>query len=491
MGGKTFMTYSTAPEEPITLSIFPTSKLVNAIKVKVEAKDYSGKILNKTMMDFDAEHNTPRDFTFAGTGHLECRAVIIDGNGKELYESVRGVAALKPFAPADLKDNPDSIFGSWIGRTDRMHDEWGMKWDRYMPKNITKTGEAYTMGNTGKPWIVSKIQGINRIGCFTEMPRFISSKPDSSDFARHLPKDWDEYGKWVNWFVRNNKDNIKIYEVWNEPVASNFWAPRDMESLVKLHEVTYKAIKNASPDARVLGPCPYSFLFDHIEEFLKHGGGKWIDDLVIHAYMDNNPDADGFDRKLEKCYKLLQKYNQKGDIYITEIGYHPDHFTEHQRACNLVRTYLLAIDQKVKVVLWYKWWDYSKDLPNNKNAARWAIARFDYSPTPALTAMRNMIALLENGKYQGRIQLGESKRGFNFIKDKNEIRVVYDISEKSSREKSFYEFKSRAKNVKSIDMVGVEKTLTPGKDDVFRIELSNAPVYIVLPVEDAHGKVSK
>jgi hypothetical protein len=308
------------------------------------------------------------------------------------------------------------------------------------------------------------------------MPRFLSSKPEASDFARYEPKDWSAYADWIRWFAKYHRGKITYYEVWNEPVASGFWAnASDISSIVKLHEVTYKALKEGNPDAVVLGPCPYSFLFDFMQDFVAAGGAQWMDALVLHTYMADDPDRADFGAKLDRARAIFTHDGKVPDLYITEIGYHPAYYTEHQRAQNLVRTYLIAQAHGVKALIWYKMWDYSLVLKDREQLARWAIVRPDWSPTPAATALRTMVANLSGRKrLVSPANLVGTQRGSHYADSAYDVYVLYDFGDTPST----YRMHVGNKSATKIDIVGVVSDIVPDADGDIVLTLTHDPGYL-------------
>jgi len=399
----------------------------------------------------------PNYIDVAGTLHVD---------GKLLYRAERAFACIKPQQEEDKRANPNSIFGIWVGG-----GPWsiGAKWTRtYCRGGDVKLvdGKYQFRDNPPGEYAPKADPRLSYTFYFSMMPKWLSSKPDRADWQKWSPKNWDDYDRFLQWVITGAKaGGFTHYEVWNEPVPYAYWMG-PMESVVKLHEVTYKAIKKVQPDAVVLGPCPYSFVWGFIEEYFKLGGAKWIDDAVIHAYS-GNPDID-FAANLQKLKAVMEKYGMGDrDIYITEMGYSTPGVTEREQAQFMVRAYMYAWSEGVRLLTWHMLWDYS-----GAGDPGHAILRHDHSPRPAYAAYATMTRVLERAKYLGPVDgLSQTQRGFRFEKRGKTIRVLWD-----SKGESRLIFPG-AKSAELVNLVGGSSKLKSAEGKL-TIDISCDPIYV-------------
>ncbi|MEW6355554.1 MAG: hypothetical protein AB1696_04450 [Planctomycetota bacterium] len=453
-------------------------------EVDVVGTDYWGKNRLKQRIVFQGEDGPERrlvqEISFAGEGpgYVGLSGVLSVG-GRPLYRAEGGAACIKPTDPEEAGPNADSIFGIWVGGGGQ---RIGAKWDRQLMRisTVTKTDGRYQIegcppGEPRSKWGAPE-QG--RIVCFVTMAKWLSSKPDRADFETWSPTSWEEYAKIVEFCVRGAAEaGVHHYEVWNEPVPFAGWMG-PMETVVKLHEVTYQSIKKAQPDAVVLGPCPYTFKWDFIENFLKLGGGKWIDQVVIHAYDSAPPDAN-FAANFRRLRELLGRFGLGDrDIYITEMGYSTPAVTERQQAQYLVRAYVYALSERVRVFIWHMLWDWSgvRDPENHISDPGYAIQRFDKSPRPAYVAYATMTRLLECAKYVGPVDgLGETQRGFVFAKRGKQVHVLWETGDKSTT----LTLRNPAEEMTLVNIVGGEEVIRPAAPGRYDLMLGPDPIYVV------------
>ena len=458
----------------LTLSV---SKLPPGEKASIhlEGKDYWGSVkLDRDVTMVAANDGSPPppiSVTLSGRKPdiVDLTATLSMG-GKALYRAERAAAWIRPLAPEDAGPNPNSIFGIWVGG-----GQWtiGAKWSRmYLRGGDVKLVDGRYVVRDGAPGVYAPKpdKRLQWTFYFSQMPRWLTSRPERADWQKWSPKNWDDYGKFVEFAVRGAyKAGVRHFEVWNEPVPYAYWMG-PMESVVKLHEVTYKAVKRVAPDAVVLGPCPYSFVWSFLDKFFQLGGGAWIDQIVIHAY-GGDPDVE-FVANLRKLRALLGRYGLSDrDIYITEKGFSTPQFTEHQQAQNLVKTYVYCLSEHIRLLTWHMLWDYTP-----KGDPGYAILRHDQTPRPAYCAYAAMTRVLERAAYVGPVPgLTESQRGFAFHKRGKTIRVFWETASTPSP----FVLACPAKDAEKIDLMGGETLLPATAPGRFALQLSRDPFYLI------------
>ena len=443
----------------------------NAI-VELRGVDFFGRTRLEKSLTFRGEKGVEKlpsryiHFANDGPNYIDVKGTLRI-NGKPLYQAETAFACIQPQAEEDQKPNPDSIFGMWVGG-----GPWGIgaKWTRtYCRGSDVKLVDGEYQFRDSPPGVYAPKADprVNYTFYFSAMPKWLSSKPDRADWQKWSPKNWDDYDRFLQWVITGTKaGGFTHYEVWNEPVPYAYWMG-PMESVVKLHEVTYKAIKKVQPDAVVLGPCPYSFVWSFIEKYFELGGAKWIDDVVIHAY-GGNPDAD-FAANLRKLKSIMEKYGiGDRDIYITEKGYSTPTVTEREQAQFMVRTYMYAWSEGVRLLTWHMLWDYS-----GQGDPGYAILRHNHTPRPAYAAYATMTRVLEGAKYLGAVgELSPTQRGFRFQKRGKIIRVLWSTAGQSTM------VLKGEKSAEMINLMGATTTLE-SVEGKLNVPLDENPIYFL------------
>jgi hypothetical protein len=302
---------------------------------------------------------------------------------------------------------------------------------------------------------------------FRGMSRWLTSRPDRVDYQKFPAKDWEEYARFVTWYVGRMKPLIRHWEVWNEPVPYAYWMGT-MEEMVRLHEVTYKAVKAADPEAIVMGPCPYSFLFDFLQKYFELGGGKWIDAVVIHAYTGGAPEPGELDLNLKKVRDLAARYVGPRDLYITELGWDAGRVGQTAQAQYLVRSHIFAMEAGVKALVWHMYWDYKGDGDGG-----YAMLNHNQTPRPAFVAYCTLLRVLTGMTFSRRLtDLKDPVRAYEFVGDGRKVTVAWCW--KGSQKARIPVAKDKADVV---NIVG-ESTSTPAQAGAIELTLDENPVYV-------------
>lgn len=210
-----------------------------------------------------------------------------------------------------------------------------------------------------------------------------------------------DYCDYVKAVVGRYKDRIKYWEIWNEP--NIFFWQGTVEQYAQLLAAAYDAVKEADPDAKVIGCCTAGTDLKFIENVFKLGGYDNMDILSIHPYRyPATPEETDFIGELEKADALVRKYGKPKEIWITEIGW-PTNVggngsSEAKQAAMIVRTYIQAIvSGVVQKTFWY---NYRNDgMDPNYNEHNFGIIRPDLSAKPAYTSFGVMTRALEGKRF--------------------------------------------------------------------------------------------
>ena len=125
----------------------------------------------------------------------------------------------------------------------------------------------------------------------------------------------------VRKIVEHFKDTVKYYEPRNEPnfgSSGKDFAGQEMKPF-------YELIKSIDPTLKVMGPGTVSIdagLLAWNEDFLKAGGGKYIDAFSFHCYNMVNGDMNLCRLSMDGVQALLEKYGLgKIEKWQTEQGF--------------------------------------------------------------------------------------------------------------------------------------------------------------------------
>ncbi len=127
----------------------------------------------------------------------------------------------------------------------------------------------------------------------------------------------------VKQIVEHFKKRVQCWEPRNEPNGGSTGAAFAVNEMKPF----YEAIKSVDPNLTVLGPgtvtiTPAGNMLGWIEDFLKAGGGKYIDAFSMHIYNAINGDLSMGREALVNLNKLLAKYGvAQKPKWQTEQGY--------------------------------------------------------------------------------------------------------------------------------------------------------------------------
>src|SRR5579883_3410790 len=94
------------------------------------------------------------------------------------------------------------------------------------------------------------------------------------------------YCAWAAAAVKHFHGHHIIWEIWNEPNGF-FWKPKpDAEQYSALAVAAGKAIREADPEATLVGPALSGFQPPYMETFLKSGVLQYLDAVSVHPYRN-------------------------------------------------------------------------------------------------------------------------------------------------------------------------------------------------------------
>jgi hypothetical protein len=191
--------------------------------------------------------------------------------------------------------------------------------------------------------------------------------------------------------VKQNKNIIYFWEVWNEPAMTEmsfrYGTPAEY---LELLERTQKIIKEENPLAKIIVTADYTDTEAETftDEFLRLGGAKYLDYLSFHPY--NALDSQGpynLEETIAQEKALAKTYNKP--LWITEIGYPASDSSEARQAELALTVFKAAYENKIPIV-WFYWSD--RRLASVDGKTGWGLVREDNSVKPAYENIRSFIS---------------------------------------------------------------------------------------------------
>lgn len=160
-------------------------------------------------------------------------------------------------------------------------------------------------------------------------------------YTKNLPPTVNQEGleAWVRMteaMVQRYKDQVRYWEIWNEPNYESFWKPKpDPAAYVQLVQQGAKAIKAVQPDAVIIGGSMARLDEPYAKDLFALGIAEYIDVLTYHPY-DEFPEATAKKRQVsvqtpvwylpsshqvQELQQLIADSGKKIQLWQGECGY--------------------------------------------------------------------------------------------------------------------------------------------------------------------------
>jgi len=146
----------------------------------------------------------------------------------------------------------------------------------------------------------------------------------------YAPRDIEEFKTYVRTTVAHYKDRIRWWQVFNEPLYTNYSLPRKLgytpKDYVKLVKAFHDAAKAVDPKCKILaGPGGWlSGSGNDLQGMLDAGMLKWCDAVDLHTYPGLRA-PESYERDLIAINGMLRKAGAPDKpIWLTEHAYYAD-----------------------------------------------------------------------------------------------------------------------------------------------------------------------
>ncbi len=313
-----------------------------------------------------------------------------------------------PARAADLagpmnQGNPFGIASGaeWSGdypRFEPMLSEAGVRWLRYFP-------EWHALQPKQGEWdwqraddFVAKARE-NHIQLTAPLAYFAPWASSGNDTRTFPVKDMEFWKEFVAGVVGRYHRDIQCWEVWNEP--QSFQKNGTPQLYADMVRAAYDAGKKADPQAR-FGLTSANYAVAYLNMVLKAGATDHFDYLCVHPYENmeqlNRPGGEIYFLSMAgNLRRLLAAHHQRADLplWITEIGWqapieaNPE--KDAQQAQLMTKTYVLSLAQGFEKVFWFE-----ARGPAYGKGTDHGVIRKDWTPRPALVALKTMTTALGN-----------------------------------------------------------------------------------------------
>lgn len=146
----------------------------------------------------------------------------------------------------------------------------------------------------------------------------------------YAPRDVNEFKTYVRTTVAHYKGRIKWWQVFNEPLYTNYSLPRKQgytpADYVRLVKAFHEAARAADPKCKILaGPGGWlSGSGNDLQGMLDAGMLKWCDAVDLHTYPGLRA-PETYERDLVAVNRMLERAGGRGTpIWLTEHAYYAD-----------------------------------------------------------------------------------------------------------------------------------------------------------------------
>ncbi|HMD32222.1 MAG TPA: glycosyl hydrolase [Candidatus Acidoferrales bacterium] len=192
-------------------------------------------------------------------------------------------------------------------------------------------------------------------------PQWASARPEENSvyhpgYAAE-PRDMEDWRNYVTAVATHCKGRVAAYEIWNEPNEKGFWTG-DTDRMVALTREAAAIVHKIDPHALVVSPsATMNAGVDWLTQFLRQGGGQYVDAIGFHFYVAPRPP--------EAMVPLIQRVKQvmedagvgEKPLWNTETGWMaPKPFpSEDLGAAYLARAFILNWAAGARAFYWYAW----------------------------------------------------------------------------------------------------------------------------------------
>ena len=217
------------------------------------------------------------------------------------------------------------------------------------------------------------------------------------------------FARWAAASAKHFAGRRIIWEIWNEPNIS-FWKPKpDVQQYSTLFLAAAKAVREADPNATIIGPGTSEVPVKFIEEFFAAGALAYLDAVSVHPYRSYTKGPETAVEDYAKLHALIDRHapvpeKKRLPIISSEWGYST--FTNkgvslQTQAAFLVRQQLANLLAGVPISIWYDWKDDGTDQKEREHNFG-AVTR-DLKPKPSFTALQTLTRELSGFHIEKRI----------------------------------------------------------------------------------------
>jgi hypothetical protein len=216
------------------------------------------------------------------------------------------------------------------------------------------------------------------------------------------------YAAWAAASAKHFHGHHIVWEIWNEPNGF-FWKPKpDAAQYSALAVAAAKAVREAEPDATIIGPALSGFEPPFMDTFLKSGVLEYVDAVSVHPYRSPKQWPETAEPDYKKLREKIAQYAPAGKTnmpilsgewgYSTAVG----HISPETQAAYLVRQQLFNLLNGIPLSIWYDWKNDGTDALEVEH--NFGTVTDKLEPKPAYEAIKMMTHELAGYRIERRIE---------------------------------------------------------------------------------------
>ena len=238
----------------------------------------------------------------------------------------------------------------------------------------------------------------------------------------HTDEGIKAYANYCAYMAKRYKGIVDTFEIWNEYNISLFNSDPskyDGAMYAKMLKAAYTAIKEANPNATVVGICAAGTDLAFMKKVLDNGGYDYMDAVSFHPYQWTGKfDIDLYLKNLRDVKALFEQYGGAKPIWVTEVGATSSECSagvgETMQADYAVQMYVSSREDSLcDRMYWYCLQNVGIDPTSQEHGFGLVRAEYDtYTPhaaKPAMVAVAGMNSLLCNAKFLEKRTIGNTR----------------------------------------------------------------------------------
>jgi hypothetical protein len=227
-------------------------------------------------------------------------------------------------------------------------------WDAQVAWNQIETSRGSYNWSKFDTWIsLAQQHNVGLMYTFGHTPIWSNSAGSGTKPPDNL-QDWDDF---VRAIATRSAGRVKVWEVWNEPNASNFWTGSNAQ-LVEMARRAYNIIKSLDPNAIVVSPVPQGgSAYQWMDGYLAAGGGAYANVIAFHGYVSPSSVESSLTTLINNMQSVMTKYGQQNKpLWNTEASWGQNSsYPDYNAEASITARMLLLQYPKVARFYWYGW----------------------------------------------------------------------------------------------------------------------------------------